>query len=358
MKILFLADGPSVHTQKWINFFSAKGHVIDLITFRPSHQKNIHRIYYIDVGEIKSSGNNFQYIFAIPKILKILMSNRYDAVVAHYATSYGFLTSLLKKHFYLVVHGSDIKLTPQKNIFYYFLTGFVLRRASFIFSVAHHITQDLNLSYKIPLNKIHTAQYGVNLQKFINKKPLKDRKYHIVTNRSFIPNSNYPFFIEIIARLKVKFPEIQVLIFGDGPLKNKIQKLIQRFELQNNVELLSTQTEEEVIRLLNDSKIFVSLTSSDGTSLSLLEAMACGNFPVVSDITANREWILDNENGILLPLFNLDFAVERIANVLAGDYPKVFYDKNIKLLKAKADYVKNMSEIEKIIINKMGTVLK
>jgi glycosyltransferase involved in cell wall biosynthesis len=58
---------------------------------------------------------------------------------------------------------------------------------------------------------------------------------------------------------------------------------------------------DEMPDLLSRTDIYVSTSLSDGTSVSLLEAMACGAFPVVTDIPANREWIEDGNNGLLVP---------------------------------------------------------
>ena len=53
--------------------------------------------------------------------------------------------------------------------------------------------------------------------------------------------------------------------------------------------------------LLSGADIYVSTSPHDGTSVSLLEAMACGAFPIVTDIPANREWITQGETGFLIP---------------------------------------------------------
>jgi glycosyltransferase involved in cell wall biosynthesis len=52
--------------------------------------------------------------------------------------------------------------------------------------------------------------------------------------------------------------------------------------------------------VLQGADVYCSMSRSDGTSLSLLEAMACGLAPVVSDIPANREWIDDGVDGVLV----------------------------------------------------------
>lgn len=60
------------------------------------------------------------------------------------------------------------------------------------------------------------------------------------------------------------------------------------------------------------AKIWVSIPESDATSISLLEAMACGSIPVVSDLPANREWIQSGVNGIVVEDLDSDFISEAL----------------------------------------------
>jgi glycosyltransferase involved in cell wall biosynthesis len=52
---------------------------------------------------------------------------------------------------------------------------------------------------------------------------------------------------------------------------------------------------------LRRAKVYVSPSLSDGTSTALTEAMACGCFPVVSDIVANHAWVENGRTGLLFP---------------------------------------------------------
>jgi glycosyltransferase involved in cell wall biosynthesis len=73
--------------------------------------------------------------------------------------------------------------------------------------------------------------------------------------------------------------------------------------LRAKVQFLGGVSDEELLDHLQGASIFVSLSRSDGTSISLLEALACSLFPVISDITQNREWIDPQvQNGLLVPL--------------------------------------------------------
>jgi glycosyltransferase involved in cell wall biosynthesis len=57
----------------------------------------------------------------------------------------------------------------------------------------------------------------------------------------------------------------------------------------------------ELPQLLSRHSVYISASLFDGASLSLMEAMAAGLFPVVSDIPANREWLQDSKTALLFP---------------------------------------------------------
>lgn len=56
----------------------------------------------------------------------------------------------------------------------------------------------------------------------------------------------------------------------------------------------------EIPKILSVADVFISTSLSDGNNVSLNEAMACGAFPIVSNIPANREWIDDGVTGFLI----------------------------------------------------------
>ena len=74
---------------------------------------------------------------------------------------------------------------------------------------------------------------------------------------------------------------------------------------------------EENIDLVAKSRFLLSLTNSDGASLSVMEGMAVGTVPILSDIPANREWVDDGVNGFLVPLDNVQAARLKIQAAFA-----------------------------------------
>jgi glycosyltransferase involved in cell wall biosynthesis len=75
---------------------------------------------------------------------------------------------------------------------------------------------------------------------------------------------------------------------------------VKELGIQHAVALLPQQSRTEMADLFRQAKVVVSPSIHDGTPNTLLEALACGCFPVVGDIEPLREWITQDENGFLV----------------------------------------------------------
>ena len=75
----------------------------------------------------------------------------------------------------------------------------------------------------------------------------------------------------------------------------------------DKIEFIGWLTQEENIKQYQKAKIYITIPSSDGTAVSLLEAMSAGCIPIVSDLTVSHEWIVDGENGVILKPSDEDF---------------------------------------------------
>jgi glycosyltransferase involved in cell wall biosynthesis len=94
---------------------------------------------------------------------------------------------------------------------------------------------------------------------------------------------------------------VKFLIAGDGSERGSLEKEVKDLKITEYVQFLGRVPHDEMPSLLARSDIYVSTSCYDGTSVSLLEALASGAFPVVTDIPSNREWIDDGDNGFLVP---------------------------------------------------------
>jgi glycosyltransferase involved in cell wall biosynthesis len=95
-------------------------------------------------------------------------------------------------------------------------------------------------------------------------------------------------------------PGARCLVAGDGPLRSALEGRARRRNVAASVCFLGRQPQASLAQLLAGADAYVSTSLSDSTSLSLLEAMSAGAYPVVSAIDGNREWVTP-ESGSLFP---------------------------------------------------------
>jgi hypothetical protein len=114
-------------------------------------------------------------------------------------------------------------------------------------------------------------------------------------------------------------------------------------------------SQPQLWELMKKAEVFVSPSLHDGTPNSLLEAMACGCFPVVGDIESMREWITDGLNGLLVDASDekmVAVAIARALNepILRSQAAKI----NLTLLEERADYTRNMQRVTEFYQNLIG----
>jgi len=104
--------------------------------------------------------------------------------------------------------------------------------------------------------------------------PVKD--IDILGVGSFEPLKRYDLFTGIIKSLSSSLPEIKAFHCGIGREKEKIESLIGRLHLKNNLQLLGGKTQEEVLQLMQRTKVFLHTSNYEGFSTVCLEALYAG----------------------------------------------------------------------------------
>ena len=121
------------------------------------------------------------------------------------------------------------------------------------------------------------------------------------------------------------------------PFRKPLETLVDKLGLQTNVEFAGFLSGRELIEALSSADLYLSTSLSDGASVSLLEAMAVGVFPIVSEIAANREWIADGVNGFLVDPHDPDALAEEITLALRRvDWRREVCQQNKEIVRQKA----------------------
>ena len=90
---------------------------------------------------------------------------------------------------------------------------------------------------------------------------------------------------------------IEVSILGDGPLRKQIEGYISQNKLNDIIKLKGKISYQEVAEELQSSHIFVSNSISEGMSISLIEAIACGVYSIITPTSGTKELLVSGKNG-------------------------------------------------------------
>lgn len=308
IKKLILIGSNCVHTYNYLKLIENYFDDIVILTNRAKNNffDNLkYRIYYLNFSLKKP----LMVFFTIFKIRKIIKYFKPHIIHLHQAGTYAFIPLLIIKKFnipvVLTTWGSDILISPNKFI-YKKLVQFVLKNSNIITSDSFYVAYKIKELIKNLDKEIVIANFGVKTSLCSSN----TKKENIIySNRLHKDIYNIDIIIKMFYEFnKRRNEKYKLIVAGDGDLKNYYIDLVKKLNLEDYVQFVGWLDSEKNFYYYNISKIYISLPKSDATSISLLESMACGCIPIVSNIPANLEWIIDGLNGIVSYNFSsLDF---------------------------------------------------
>lgn len=349
MRICYLADSESIHTKRWCEHFTSKNHEVFLISFKKACAISRINFRHIDAGTLSVKGGNWKVLLKANTIKKIIQDINPDIVHAHYATSYGIVGALSNTHPYIITAlGSDILISPTNSIAYRLLLKFAFKKADWITVMADHMKSSMANIGNFD-SKTEVVPFGIDTKLFnSNNRMLNSENFVITSTRNFENVYNIPHLIKAVSKLAGKIPNLRLNLIGDGSKRKEIEHLVDSLGLSNTTKFYGKIPQSEMVGILNRSHIFVSVSISDGNNISLNEAMACGAFPIVTDIPANTQWIEHNKNGFLVPVNNVDELVLQLQNSYENfsTLSNLAFPLNQEIIKEKANWHKNLKKVE------------
>ena len=220
-----------------------------------------------------------------------------DIIHVHQANSYALITVLantMRIPIVLTTWGSDVLLLPNKGFLYRAMVRYVLKKANVITADASFMADAIH--QLVGKKEVIIANFGVEIKK---NEEIITRKSIIYSNRMHEPLYNIDQLILQLKDFLVKNPKWKLIIAAEGTQTPFLKKIVDEEFPENTIKFVGFLTPEENIRYYKKAMLYISIPKSDGTAISLLEAMAYGCLPITSDLPANKEWITTLENGII-----------------------------------------------------------
>ncbi len=212
--------------------------------------------------------------------------------------------------------GFDLMDDVHKSKWMERITYYVLRNSTFFTSDAN-VTRDKAVKFGMNPERTVVFPWGVDLQHFAPETEHAPRNtFSLFCNRSW--ESRYG--VDVLARAFVKVaqqnPNVDLLLIGSGSQGQVIRQILQRGGVLDRVSMPGQVSQKDLPRFYHMADLYISPSHVDGSSVSLMEALACGIPCLVSDIPANKEWIEEGVNGWLFPDGNADALAAKILDAI------------------------------------------
>ncbi len=182
------------------------------------------------------------------------------------------------------------------------LTTSVFKKANEIIAVSNSLRAKLseltNRNIYVISNLVLKAE-GTN-----SEIELKTDKFNIISVGSLIQRKGYDSLIKAIDLLLKKLELknlVQVYLIGEGKQKKTLQRMIAQSNLESHIHLLGALPHNQVIDFYKKSQLFVSTSHVETQGVAVLEAL-CNGLPVVATFNECMVEIIDETNGIMVPI--------------------------------------------------------
>lgn len=409
MKICFLVDARSPIAQNWIRCFIAQRHDVDVISTYPfSYSKlpgaSLHTVpvafsrlarvphdgtvgngrgnsllkpllAQMRTGKFSGLTNSVHHWIGpldvyrhVGEVKSLLEEIKPDFLHAMRLPFEGILASLAAGNVPLLVStwGNDLTLFARS----FPLVGRMTRQALTRANALHcDCSRDLRLATNWGFDSskpgiVLPGNGGVQRELFHQGRP--DRKilkrFSLPEGRTFIinPRGVRPYVrndavfssLPLILRKRPDAFFLAVAMEGNPVAEQWVEKL----GIGASVRLLPLVSPETMAELFRLASVTVSPSDHDGTPNTLLEAMACGCFPIAGDIESLREWITNGVNGLLCDPSNPESLADAVVRALEDeDLRRRAASANQKLIDERAEYQQVMKEAEDFYLRVIET---
>ncbi|MEW6095316.1 MAG: glycosyltransferase family 4 protein [bacterium] len=272
---------------------------------------------------------------SIKRGFSLLKNEKFDIIHSYFAFPSGITGVILSRHFKIphittIIGGEiigstrykgeraslGIQLIPFKTAIFKWLLLWVLQNSKKIAisnDVANGVYDYLKTSLDIKIIPL-SVQIPYFQKKTREELGFSKDDFLIVSVCRLVKRKGLDYLIQAVSSLRDK--RIKILIIGDGIEKQNLLQLAKKLDISDQVIFLGFLTEEVKFQYLSISDIFILTSLHEGFGIVYLEGMSCGLPVIASDNGGQTDFIIEGENGFLIPVADVDKLSQRIIELI------------------------------------------
>lgn len=312
LKVLYISRGYTTHDHRFLSSFVGAG-------WDPTHlplgEERLDKRPLPDGVRTESWGSGAgdlttpaEWQNRRNRLIDLLADTGPDVVIGGPVQSGALLAALARATPLVTVSwGTDLLVDADASEEARFLTQYTLDNSAAVLGDCRAVREAVHRHSSIADDRIVTFPWGIDLARFTPGSPGITLRSDLgwgqnevfISTRSWEPVYAVDVLVRAFALLHASRPSARLLLLGDGSLDREIRGLIGQLGLEQFIHAPGRAPYDLLPEYFRSADAYVSAAVSDGTSISLLEAMACGLPVVVSNSFGNLEWVREGVNGAL-----------------------------------------------------------
>lgn len=288
---MLIIGSPSIHTENFFQLMKEEFAEIKLISDVDFSLWSLSAQFYT-AKKIRQIARDFN-----PDIIHIHQVNS----IAYYALK---AIAPLGIPTVLTAWGSDIYLTPHRSFLLKLLVRWNLKHADSFTADSKDLAEHMQALLPERKMDILIANFGMSLQ------PVHAQKEKILySNRLHKKLYRVDFILQAFAKFKNQpnREEWKMIVGAVGEETENLKALAHSLGIESSTTFVGWLQPEDNANNYAKATYYISIPESDATSISVLEAMACGCIPILSNLPSSREWISHGETGFIVEDVESDF---------------------------------------------------
>lgn len=305
MRILYFSRDYSTHDHRFLSAITAGGHETFYLRLEQNLRQVEDRPVPSQVRQVQWAGGGGPFRWQdVPRLAldlkRVIREVKPDLIHAGPIQTCAFLAVLTGFQPVLTMSwGFDLMEDVHRSRWHEWVTRFTLERSSYFTSDAD-VTRRKAIAYGMDPDRTVVFPWGVDLEHFALKKwPARAEHFTLFCNRSWEPRYGVDVLAKAFLRVAQTRPEVGLILLNGGSQGPALRQILQSGDVLERVHFGGQIAQKDLPGWYHQADLYISPSHVDGSSVSLMEALACGLPVLVSDIPANREWVTEGENGWL-----------------------------------------------------------
>jgi len=351
MRIIYFSKNYTPHDYRFLSSLSKTEHEIFYLKLESNLRQTEDRPVPENVQQILWAGGQREFrwrdlprlTFDLRRIIKEIKPNLIHAgpiqTCAFIAALSGFRSLLTMSWGYDLVQEAD------RNRWMRWVTCYTLKRSAFFTSDAK-VSRDKAVAFGMDPEKTVIFPWGIDLKSFYPK-PLVNRKsFTLFCSRTWESIYGVDVLAKAFVKVAVDHPNVNLILLGGGSQGARIRQILMNAGMLERVHFGGQIGQTNLPRWYHMADLYISPSHVDGSSVSLMEALASALPCLVSDIPGNQEWIEDGVNGWFFRDGDADDLAEKILYAIKNrrSFRKIG-EAARRTAQQKADWQKNFGKL-------------